>query len=256
MAVDYYVLFPCEVRKQISDESLLNMEKAKNRAEAVLQMLRDNPGEHQNKPESEWSVTLTKLGANGPEEVELRVADMLAEAAPLQQLAVHCNGCPANLQKRDFGCGGAIHYPITRQAEQWLVSRLPDDLNTQRGQLLQRAIQDFEYNGADIDAARVRDELYELKSPAVRKWGGFFSKKTRIASSQILHMMFDVGSFQPAHAKMLAYFLGYVDDEFKLVRKQDNWPRPQDDPITSNLKVFLSLTAFAGVNGFEVLVDA
>jgi hypothetical protein len=257
MAVDYYVLFPCEVRKQISNENLLRMEKAKARAETVLQILRNNPGEHRNKPESEWSFGMVQLGPNGQkEEVELRVADLLAEAAPLKQLAVYCNSCSANMLRTDFGCGGAIHYPLTRQAEQWLVSRLPDDLNTPCGFLLQQAIQDFKYNGVNIDAARVRDDLYEMKSPAVRYWGRFFSRKIRITSSQILQMMFDVGSFLPAHAKMLAYFLGYIDDEFKPANRMDNSPQPNDDSKTNALKTFCSSIAFAGVNGFEVLVDA
>lgn len=44
MAVDYYVLFPCEVRKQVGDGELLDMEKAKNRAELILETLRGNPG--------------------------------------------------------------------------------------------------------------------------------------------------------------------------------------------------------------------
>lgn len=255
MAVDYYVLFPCEVRKQVSDAELLNMEKAKNRAELIVQTLRDNPGEHQNKPEAEWSVTMVQVGPNGSEEVEIRVGDLLAEAAPLERLAVHCKDCPANLQKRDFGCGAAIHYPITRQAEQWMLSRLPDDLNALPGQILLRAIHDFGFDGSSIDAARSRDDLYEAKSPPVRKWGGFFSRK-RITSSQLLQMMFDVGNFQPAHAKMLAMFLGYVDETGNLSYSPVNYPQPNDDPSMAQLKTFFALTAFAGANGFEVLVDA
>jgi hypothetical protein len=145
---------------------------------------------------------------------------------------------------------------ITVQAERWLVSRLPADLSTSRGQLLTQAIADFNFDGSGIDAARSRNDLYESKTPVERKWGSFLSKKTRITSSQILHMAFGVGSLQAAHAKLIAYFLGFVNDDFTVSHDAANLPRSGDDDSTIELKYFFSVAASAGTSEVPVFVDA
>lgn len=256
MAIDCYGSFPCKIREAVSDGDLLRMEKARNRANVVLDLMRNDPKVDKSKPESEWTFQTVILGPNGPQETEMRVSDCLAEARPLESLARNCVDCPTNVRSADFGCGGAIHYPISAQAERWLVSRLPADLNTPRGQLLTRAIADFNYDGAGIDAARSRKDLYESEIPAERKWGSFFSKKTRITSSQILHMAFTVGSLQAAHAKMIAYFLGFLNDDFSVANDSTNLPQPGDDPRTIEMKYFFCAAALAGANAVPVLVDA
>ena len=256
MSIDYYATFPCKVREAVSNEDLLRMEKAKNRAVTVLEIMRNDPNVGRTKPESEWTFKAIALGPDGPKETEIRIADALLEAAPLQELAVHCQNCPANLLSDDFGCGGAVHYPITAQAESWLLSRLPADLSTLAGQLLSKAIKDFNYDGACIDAARGRKELYESTTAPERKWGGFFSKKTRITSSQILHMTFAVGSLESAHAKMLAYFLGFLNDAFEIVTSPETVRQLDDDERIVELKHFYSLAALAGTSNVPVFVDA
>jgi hypothetical protein len=105
----------------------------------------------------------------------------------------------ANLRRTAFGCGGVIHFPIPPEAEEWLLSRLPEDLGGLVGKLLLKAIADFKWDGTHIDAARSRNDLYSLKKPVERKWGGFLSKKT-VNSSQLLEMLLGVGSMQPSHA--------------------------------------------------------
>jgi len=256
MAIDYYGSFPCKVREAVSDADLLRMEKARDRANTVLDLMRNSPQVDKSKPESEWTFKTVVLGPNGPQETEIRISDCLAEAAPLEQLARNCSSCAKNIRSVAFGCGGTIHYPITAQAERWLVSRLPADLSTKRGQLLTRAIADFNYDGSGIDAARSRGDLCESKTPVERKWGSFFSKKTRITSSQILHMAFGVGSLQSAHAKLIAYFLGYVNDDFSVVHDPANFPQSDDDSRTVELKFFFSVAALAGTSEVPVLVDA
>lgn len=256
MTIDYYGSFPCKVREAVSDADLLRMEKARNRANTVLDLMRNNPQVDKSKPESEWTFKSVVLGPNGPQETELRVSDCLAEAAPLEQLASNCSGCARNIRSADFGCGGAIHYPISAQAERWLVSRLPTDLSTQRGQLLTRAIADFNFDGSGIDAVRSRNDLFESKTPVERKWGSFFSKKTRITSSQILHMAFGVGSLQSDHAKLIAYFLGFVNDDFTVGHDTASLPQSGDDDRTIELKYFFSVAALAGISEVPVLVDA
>ena len=161
-----------------------------------------------------------------------------------------------NIRSSDFGCGGAIHYPISARAERWLVSRLPADLSTQRGQLLTRAVSDFNFDGEAIDAARARYDLYESKIPLERKWGNFFSKKTRITSSQILQMAFGVGNLQSAHARLVAYFVGFVNDDFTAACDPTNSPQSDDDGSIIGLKNFFAVAALAGTSSASVFVDA
>ena len=256
MAIDYYGSFPCKVRETVSDVDLLRMEKARNRAAITLDLMRNDPHVDKSKPETDWTFKTVVIGPSGPRQTEMRISDCLAEGAPLESLARNCLGCHANVRSRDFGCGGAIHYPLSAQAERWLVSRLPDDLHSPRGHLLTLAIADFKYDGAGIDAARGRNELYESSVPIERRWGGFFSKKTRITSSQILHMAFAVGSIQAAHAKLIAYFLGFLNDSFAVADSPADSPQPSDDDRTKELKFFFATAALAGTSDVPLFIDA
>lgn len=99
--------------------------------------------------------------------------------------------------------------------------------------------------------------MYEKKVAAERTWGGgFFSKKVRITSSQILQMTFGLGNLQPTHARLVAYFLGFVNDEFRPTQSAANRPLPEDDRSIVELKYFFSVAALAGVNNVPMLVDA
>lgn len=257
MAVDYFGSFPCNVRESFTDAELLRMVKARDRARSVLDVIRNDPKSDKGKPESEWTCKVVVVGPDGPKERVVRIQDMLEEAAPLEALAGNCVHCPNNVRAIEFGCGGAVHYPISAHAERWLVSRLPADLESRAGRLLTRAIVDFGYDGAGIDAARARKQLCEANAPVVRKWGRWFAKKTQITSSQIIHMLIGVGSFQPGHAKLVAYFLGFLDDDFCLVDNPSNRVQPgADDQIVAELKYFLTVAARAGVQDAPVLVDA
>ncbi|WP_028103729.1 hypothetical protein [Pseudoduganella violaceinigra] len=256
MAIDYFASFPCQVREAVSDADLLRMIKARNRASMVAEVMRKDPKVDKSKPESDWTFQTIMQRPEGPEETQMRIGDLIEESAPLNALKQHCVACPANVRNDDFGCGGAVHYPLSASTERWLVSRLPDDLDSPRGLLLTRAINDFQFDGAAIDAARGRKELYEANLPAERKWGGFFSKKTRITSSQILHMAFNVGDLAPAHAKLVAYFLGFLNDDFSPKDNLDDSPQPGDEQGVAELKYFFIAAALAGLNEVQMLVDA
>lgn len=254
MSIDYYGSFGCTVRERVTDEQLLAMHKAGNRADQMLAHLRRSPGSHQERPESEWTFKIMVLTPDGPEESDARIADLIEQSLPLRELSTACAGCPHNVRNVPFGCGGAINYPISFRAERWLVDRLPDDLTSVRGRLLLRAIEDFEYDGRDIDAARARQDLYESKVPAIRTWGRWFSKK-RITSSQILQMCFTLGHLQPAHAKMMAYFLGFIGDGASAECRQDI-PGEMDDSGIHQLNTFFTLCARAGLGYTRVFIDA
>lgn len=256
MAIDYYASFPCPVRARLNDAELLAMEKARDRAETVLALMRKNPGHQAGKPESEWTFQIQVLGPGGGQEQTLCIADLLAESAPLERLACHCTHCEDNLNGGGFGCGGALHYPLAERTEAWLLACLPDDLASMRGRLLLHAIRHYGFDGAAIDAARSRRELYESAQPAVRSWRGLPWRKTRITSSQILHMMFAVGPLAPADARHIAHFLGFLDASGQIIDSPANQPAPEDDAGTAELKRFLALTARAGARGVGIFIDA
>jgi hypothetical protein len=204
-----------------------------------------------------WRTVVVKtMGPAGATETTVKLHDLLQDPAPLDTLAVNCRGCQANLQNRDFGCGGAIHYPITAAAEQWLLSRLPDDLNSPRGRFLTRALKDLNFDGAAIDAARSRKELYAAARPVERKWGGSIFSRTRLTSSQVLHVLIGSGSLEPTHAKFVAYFLGFMTEAFAIDDSPNNQPSSTDEPRIAELKRFMSAVAFAGQHGVTLLVDA
>lgn len=158
--------------------------------------------------------------------------------------------------RADFGCGGAIRYPTSAEAGAWLLSRLPDDLESPAGVLLMRAIKDFGYDGAAIDQERGRKELYELDAPLRRTWGGSFARKLGVTSSRFLQMTFGLGSLQPVHAKMVAYFAGYVDDRFQAVATAVDAPAPGDDAVVAEMKRFFLAAARAGTHHAGVYIDA
>jgi hypothetical protein len=255
MAADYFVQYPCKVREQIGDRQLLQMVKSRDRANIVLDVMRKNPKTDRSKPESEWKVMLRVQGPNGVVDQQIKIADLLAEARPLEALSVHCSGCTANLRRTAFGCGGAIHYPIPREAEEWLVSRLPEDLGGVAGKVMLKAIVELKLDGATVDAARSRNDLYSGKNPVERKWGGFLSKKT-VNSSQLLQMLLGVGSMQPSHAKMVAFFLGFLTESFQMDERAINKAAPTDNGGVVEFKLFLAAAALAGTASVPLLIDA
>ncbi|HDR9103160.1 TPA: hypothetical protein QDB15_006802 [Burkholderia vietnamiensis] len=256
MAIDYFGLFPCKVRESISNDELLAKIKAHNQANAALQVMRNNPHPDRSQSESEWTITIEMLTPEGPKQKVVRIHDLLREAEPLGALSAHCIGCPENVRDGAFGCGGAIHYPISEQAERWLMSRLPVDMQSPQGVLLTRAITDFGYDGSVIDVGRRQKQFYQADKAVERRWGGFLRKKTRVNSSQILQMVFAVGSLQASHAKMVAYFMGFLNDALELVDAESNFPQPADDAGTIELKLFFRIAASAGTQAVPVFIDA
>jgi len=254
MAIDYYGRFACKVRESVSDDDLLRMEKAKNRAEAIVEMMRTDP-KHRETPESEWTFGVVVMGPEGPEQRQVRIADALEEAAPLAQLSVHCEGCPFKANPWVFGCGGVIHYPISAKTEAWLMARLPDDITSHAGTLLRYTIQESHFDGTDFEAHRQRRDLLQSPRTLERKWGNFFSKKIVIRSDQVLEMMFSVGHLSSPHANSVAHMLGFVDDDGRPILGSAEQPSSQDDAGVVDMKRFLRVMALAGAQGADVYID-
>jgi hypothetical protein len=119
-----------------------------------------------------------------------------------------------------------------------------------------KAIADFKIDGRSIDSARARNDLYVLKAPIERKWGGFLSRKTDINSSQLMQILLGVGSMQAAHAKMVAFFFGFLTDTFHIDERPANKPIQGDNNCVNAFKLFLAAAALAGTSNVPLLIDA
>ena len=97
----------------------------------------------------------------------------------------------------------SIDYPIRKESEQWLLSRLPGDANHPDLSLLFRLVSDLKIDGSEIDAMRA-SRLFELKEPLARDWGD----GNRLTWSQIIHILAFGGEIVPRAAGLYTRVLG------------------------------------------------
>lgn len=240
LAIRYAIQYRCKVRDTVSDAQLLNTIEARHRAQVA--------------PEAMRSIPLTDTGQADSEQ-RCDVGDPLAEAVAWDELAGHCNGCPANLGGSAFGCAGALHYPITGAAEKWLCERLPADIDSAPGLLLVQLIRQRQFDGKDIDSARRRIDLYESAAPAKRSWGSWRMNRVTITSSQVLQLLLGAGDVGPERARLVTSFLGYLDEPADPLLGRDCEPRPGDADQVIEFKHLLRCIAFAGAQGVPVSID-
>lgn len=159
MGADFVLGQGCSVKERLGTEGLVGLVKSRCRAETILQLARKDGN---TKPTSEIFITLAVMTPGGTQEKKsVSVQALLDESAPLDQLAPHCKTCPANLKGPSFGCYGTINYPIRLRTEQWLMSLLPDDLESTAGFVLQRAVKDLGYDGSPIQKLRSQKTFFD-----------------------------------------------------------------------------------------------
>jgi len=256
MAINYFVQYPCRVRALASDRDLLRMKKARRAARASIRIALRDPNFTTDMADFEYATEAQLLERNTAFPLHAEIADLLAEAAPLDALSKHCQNCPANLRGTAFGCGGAIDDPITKETQRWLVSRLPDDLDTEAGQTLLSTLKDLHLDGIGAEATRLRNAIHTAKQPVSRTWGRFWRKKTRISSSQVLHMLIGEGPLSPMHTQIVCRLLGFLNDELKPEFRIDNFAAASDTPGIIQFKLFLAAATFAGSNNHHLFVEA
>jgi hypothetical protein len=69
-------------------------------------------------------------------------------------------------------------------------------------------------------------------------------------------MLLGVGSMQPDHAKMVAFFLGFLTDSFKIDERPINAAVPRDNGGVIEFKLFLGAATLAGTANVPLLIDA
>jgi hypothetical protein len=206
MGIEYVIDFACTVKNALPPEKFMGLIKTRDQANAILTQVR-NPANQKSPAETRIRRALST--PQGLTQQEVSIQAMLNEAAELQPYEHYCEGCQANALNRPFGCYGYISYPIKVETEEWLMSRLPEKIESTAGNLLRSAIRDFRYDGSPLTNMRKQGHFFEKSTPVKRKWGSFLSK-WELTSDQLLQMMFCLGALHPSHTTMLMLFLGIL----------------------------------------------
>lgn len=224
MGIDFVLDHPCGPKQALGSDGLIALVKAKSRAEAVLQMVRER-GDERAAAEIELEVMLQT--PDGVEQQSVTVQQLIDQATPLEPLRPQCAGCAVNGDSPGFGCYRSIAYPIAEAAETWLLGLLPDDLDTTAGQLLVRAIDDFEWTGQHAAEMRAQgDTFFECREALAVSWGEG-EDEIQIDSDQLFHMLFHVGAVASTHAFMVCLFFGIVPHDLDLAALTDPAARAQ-----------------------------
>jgi hypothetical protein len=248
MPFDFALQLPCDVRKSIPEAKLLSMVKHWGIAEFAISKFREtHPQYDMATIANECKVEISVLGPDGTaKQMPVTVAQLLALIAPLEGVKGNCKGCLANVSDRSFGCIGKVNYPITGEAEAWLLSRLPEDAKGPSLSLLFKFLADLGIDGAPVDSYRTRAQMFELKAPAVRKWGGWFDKK-QITSSQLLYMLAFGGNIGPQQAQLYTKLLN-------LTSIPSESPAPSS--VVEQFKIFMRAISMAARLKANLHVDA
>lgn len=204
MGVDTAINFPCLPKDHLTTEGIIERLKGRDRAQKIVQYYREQ-GDH--RPESEIGFEMTRRASDGTETTELVTADVLLNAAAeLDGLNQYCVGCPANRTGKAFGCIGYINYPISQQAEWWMLKQLPGPEHPVLFLMLQKGIHEFGYTGET--ARELRNQVgvfFESADTFGRKFPEFTA-----TTDSLFEMTFMLGPIQPGHAAMLLLFYGAI----------------------------------------------
>ncbi|NDJ86659.1 MAG: hypothetical protein GYB66_12295 [Chloroflexi bacterium] len=200
MGIDYVIDYACIPKQRLTTEGLVDRLKDRARAQEVVAIYREQ-GDH--RPANEIGFEVTRRSANGMEVTDLLIAgEVLDEAAILDELEHHCVGCPANAAGRPYGCLGTISYPISREAEIWLLEQLPGIAEPILFLMLMRGVQEFGYTGDQARELRDYEGIYfEASDTLARRYA-----EMDVTADVLFEMTFQLGPIKPPHAVMLLLF--------------------------------------------------
>jgi hypothetical protein len=208
MAVDYVINHDCTVKGDLGGvQGFLQILKYAGHAKFLRAMMEDSPDITE-----DTAFSFMRIDNRGPhqQQEQLTVRQLEERGRAIDKYEDQCRQCPANVFGFAGGCSGAINYPISAQAEQWVLDRLPESLDgSVRGGLLKAFVKSFGRNGRLVDASRSR--CCDLQKALVRTWGRGLFGSTKCTSSMILGNLYLVGEVQPLHGATVAYLLGAVD---------------------------------------------
>jgi hypothetical protein len=196
----------CAPRVSFGTGGIIDRLKARERARAIIRLFRENGDE---RPPSEMGFEFTRSLPNGEEETRVVIVqEILDEAAQLDPLAHHCQGCPANATGAPFGCTGFIQYPISAAAERWLLDSLPGIDTPLVWLLLREGVQNLGYDGQAVKGLRPSPTYFEEQRLMGRDMVEF-----SFSADQVFEMLFLLGDIRPAHAGMMLLFFDAIPRE-------------------------------------------
>jgi len=205
MAIDYVIDYNCVPKQTLGTTGILERLKSRDRAQTIIRMFREKGDD---RPPSEMGFEFTRSTPEGEEETELIVVqDILDRVAELNPLAPHCQGCPANRTGAPFGCTGFIQYPISGEAEAWLLNQLPSVNEPLIWLLLKQGVENFAYDGANIARLRAEGNIYFADNKAAFRFLGEFN----LDANQMFEMVFMVGDIIPNHGAVLLLFYNAIE---------------------------------------------
>lgn len=263
MGVDYVIDLPCMPKSALGTRRIVELLKGRSRADHVEQLLRARGDQ---RPAAELVFETVTLGPAGPQEATVSVQQLRDQARRLDEQASLCDHCVARTHPRPFACVGYVGYPLAASTERWLLSLLPDSLETLAGQALVRAFRDFGWDGHYAEGLRTRGQtFFEARETQYRYWNDF-----TLSSDQVFDILFGLGSLQPAHTQMLALFFGIIPHDispFAFGRLSEDRagladmalrrmsPSTQDPPGIGELRTFLRAAALAAALGRSLLIE-
>ncbi|MDR7269339.1 hypothetical protein J2X20_001968 [Pelomonas saccharophila] len=249
MAIDFALQKPCAARRHTPEVKLRSMVRHWGIAEFAIAQFREKFPHADN--ETLATKCTVEIAVKGPDglaiQTQVTIGQLLDMIEPLSELDGECKGCPANVSGRSFGCIGKVNYPISKEAEDWLLARLPDDAKDANLVLLLKYLADLDIDGAPVEAQRSRSRMFERKEAAVRKWGGWFGSKAQITSSQLLQMLAFSEAIGPEQAQLYTRLLGLA--------KVGAEPASPSNTV-EQLKILLRAVNLAGRLDARLAVDA
>lgn len=259
MGIDYVVDLACNPKRALGTEGIIDLVKARSRAEAVLELSRRN-GDL--RPAEQITFKIALMTPAGVQERDARVSDLFAQAAGLEPHRPACASCPANAGAPGFGCYRTINYPIPAHVEAWLLARLPESPTCTAGQFLRRAVADFGWDGAHAANMRAQgNRFFEASTPQTRRFADGFT----LGSNQVHQLLFGVGHPNPTHCTMAALFFGLLPHDLDPGWLQNAQNRahvlayatvaPQGDAAVESMAGFLRACVLAARLEVQILVD-
>ena len=206
MAFDYVLEFPCEVRKVVPEAKLVALVGYRSLVEFAVAEIRRQIPDASMEAILGYTVQASQSRPDGTTtQVPMTIGELIALAKPIDQHKAHCQKCPANIAARPFGCIAKINYPLRKESEEWLLSRLTGDMTDPNLMLLFRFLSEIEVDGRPSDTMRAR--LFELQNPVVRRWG-LPPSQNQVTSSQIIQLLLFASHIAPQQAALYTKLLG------------------------------------------------
>ena len=265
MSVDWLVNFDCRPKRDLSPLGIYRRQQVLERFETVSAMTRRAcpPG----------GITAIELDffeitpQGQPLIRTISASDVSDLSGTLEQYGKECASCPANVRSAAFGCFGSVRFPVTGNADHWLISNLPEHMTSPAGSMLVNVMTRLGCDGSELRWMRSSGGRYfELGESPRRSWRlprGSFSLDADALYEAMFLTSGTVG-IAPYHGLLLCYLVGALDEVSlpRFVSTQGELiptgfrfePGIEREPSIRDLKMFLLALFRAGRMGMTLSI--